>query len=62
MDAKIEPPIQAPNRLSAEPLAEMIFKRILLGIRTERSLFNRSGKPCVKMELVSVLEERERAK
>lgn len=49
MDAKIEPPIHAPNRRSAQPLALISFRRILDGIRTDRSRFKRSGNPCIKI-------------
>lgn len=41
----MEPPIHEPNRLSADPFAEMIFNRMLLGIRFDKSRFNLSGKP-----------------
>ncbi len=51
MEAKIEPPIQAPNRRSADPLADIIFSRILLGIRTLKSRFNLSGNPYNKIKI-----------
>lgn len=47
MDAKMEPPIQAPNRRSAQPLALISLRRMLDGIRMDRSRFKRSGNPCV---------------
>lgn len=46
IDANIEPPIQAPNLLSAHPFALINFRRILEGILMDKSLFRRSGKPC----------------
>lgn len=46
MLARIEPPIHEPNRRSIVPFAEIIFRRVFDGARTDRSLFNRSGKPC----------------
>lgn len=52
MDARIDPPIQAPNRRSEHPLAEINFNLMLEGIRTERSLFSRSGNPCKTMILL----------
>lgn len=45
MLANIEPPIQAPNRRSTDPLAEIILSRVLDGARWARSRFSRSGKP-----------------
>jgi len=45
MDANIEPPIQAPNLLSAQPFALINLRRILDGILIDKSLFKRSGNP-----------------
>ncbi|EZA59958.1 hypothetical protein X777_16161, partial [Ooceraea biroi] len=52
IDANIEPPIQAPNLLSAQPFALINLRRILDGILMDKSLFKRSGNPCKHDSLV----------
>lgn len=48
MLARMDPPIQEPKRRSIVPFAEIIFRRVLEGARTDRSRFSRSGKPWVR--------------
>lgn len=45
MLARMEPPIHEPKRRSIVPFAEIIFRRVLDGARTDKSRLRRSGKP-----------------
>jgi hypothetical protein len=45
MEAKMDPPIHDPNLLSAQPFAEISLSLMLAGIRIDKSLLRRSGKP-----------------